>query len=213
MEPVVAQPAAEADAVAQVVTTWPEHKDREPGNSCWEGVRSYCKCSWYVDTKLGRQHLKDVILDPNNWRAGVQVALVSVPLSISLGIASGTTPTRGLATAIFGGLCAGFFGSSDYNILGPAGALSGMLMSYTVQWGEEVLPWLSLFSAAICLVIGVLRLEAYMLLLPKSVLEGFTVGVALIIGLNQVNFACGLSPSELCTDSHPKALKAAATWM
>mmetsp|Transcript_9419 Transcript_9419/g.21573 ORF Transcript_9419/g.21573 Transcript_9419/m.21573 type:complete len:931 (-) Transcript_9419:157-2949(-) len=152
------------------------------------------KFSLMVETKLGRQHIKDVVLDMNNWRAGITVALVSVPLSISLGIASGTTPMRGLGCAVFGGLCAGLFGSSDYNIVGPAGALSGMLMSYTVKWGDDVLPWLSLISAAICAVCGLLRLDTYMLLMPTSVFEGFTVGVALIIGLNQINFACGLAP-------------------
>jgi len=163
--------------------------DADDDGKCFE-------LSWYVQTKHGRQHLKDVILDQNNWIAGVTVALVSVPLSISLGIASGTTPIRGVATAIFGGLCAGIFGSSDYNIVGPAGALSGMLMSYVVQYGEDVLPWLSLISAVICALCALLRLDTYMLLMPKSVFEGFTVGVALIIGLNQINFACGLMPGK-----------------
>jgi len=153
-------------------------------------------CSWIVKTRHGRQHIKDVVMDPNNWKAGITVALVSVPLSISLGIASGTTPMRGIASAVFGGLCAGIFGSSNYNIVGPAGALSGMLMSYTVKWGDDVLPWISLISAAICAVCALLRLDSYMLLMPTSVFEGFTVGVALIIGLNQLNFACGLMPGK-----------------
>jgi len=149
-----------------------------------------------VQTKHGTQHLKDVVLDMNNWRAGVTVALVSVPLSISLGIASGTTPMRGVACAIFGGACAGIFGASDYNIVGPAGALSGMLMSYVAQWGEDVLPWISIFSSVIIAVFWLLRLDTYMLLMPTSVFEGFTVAVAIIIGLNQINFACGLVPTE-----------------
>merc|ERR1711865_1214060 len=99
------------------------------------------------------QHIRDVVRDLDNWRAGVTVALVSVPLSISLGIGSGTTPTRGLATAVFGGLSAGFFGSSDYNIIGPAGALSGMLMAYSVRWSENVLPWMSLCSGCFMVII------------------------------------------------------------
>jgi len=150
-----------------------------------------------VETRHGQQHLfKEVMLDPNNWRAGLTVAFVSVPLSIALGIASGTTPMRGVSCAIFGGLCSGLFGSSDYNIVGPAGALSGMLMSYVVQWGDDCLPWISLISAAICAIFALLRLDVYMLMMPKSVFEGFTVGVALIIGLNQINFACGLTPDK-----------------
>eukprot|EP00928_Gymnodinium_smaydae_P087040 TRINITY_DN7139_c0_g1_i1.p1 TRINITY_DN7139_c0_g1~~TRINITY_DN7139_c0_g1_i1.p1 ORF type:complete len:1095 (+),score=184.92 TRINITY_DN7139_c0_g1_i1:189-3473(+) len=168
----------------------------QAASSDGESGGSWFEFSWYVNTKHGRQHLKDVVTDQNNWIAGVTVAFVSVPLSIALGIASGTTPMRGVSAAVFGGLCSGFFGSSDYNIVGPAGALSGMLMSYSVQWGDDVLPWLSLISAAICLVCAVLRLDTYMLLMPKSVFEGFTVGVALIIGLNQINFACGLTPGK-----------------
>jgi SulP family sulfate permease len=154
------------------------------------------KPSWHIETKEGTQHIKAVVTDKRNWIAGATVALVSVPLSIALGIASGTTPMRGLSTAVFGGLCAGFFGASDYNIVGPAGALSGMLMSYTIMWGEDVLPWLSLGSAVICAVCLFLRLDKYLLLMPKSVFEGFTVGVAVIIGLNQINFAFGLSPAH-----------------
>lgn len=149
-----------------------------------------------VRTKHGDQHLKDVVLDPNNWRAGVTVALVSVPLSISLGIASGTTPMRGVATAVFGGLCSSLFGSSDYNIVGPAGALSGMFMSYCFRWSDDVLPWISLISAAMCSVCTALKLDQYMLLMPTSVFEGFTVAVAIIIGANQINFACGLTPEK-----------------
>ena len=121
------------------------------------------------------------------------MAFVSVPLSIALGIASGTTPMRGVATAVFGGVCSGLFGSSDYNIVGPAGALSGMLASYVVSWDEACLPYISLMSAAICAVMAILRLDVYMLMMPKSVFEGFTVGLALIIGLNQINFACGIT--------------------
>jgi len=152
--------------------------------------------SWYVKAKHGKQHIKEVIINSDNWRAGITVALVSVPLSISLGIASGTKPMRGVATAIFGGLCASLFGSSDYNIIGPAGALSGMFMSYCVKWSDDILPWLSLFSAVMVLVCALLKLHRYMLIMPTSVFEGFTVGVALIIGLNQINFACGLAPTK-----------------
>jgi len=149
--------------------------------------------SMTVETKHGKQHLKEVVKEPGNWRAGLTVAMVSVPLSIALGIASGTTPQRGVTTAIFGGLCGGLFASSDYNIIGPAGALSGMFSAYSFKWTDDVLPWLSLVSAAICAFCALTKLHTYMLFMPTAVFEGFTVGVALIIGLNQINFACGLT--------------------
>jgi len=190
VEPMSVVPVANGKDLERGTTAWGEPvKEPEKNNMGFE-------LSWYVKTKNGREHLKDVVLDLNNWRAGVTVAFVSLPLSIALGIASGTTPMRGVSSAIFGGLCSGLFGSSDYNIVGPAGALSGMLMSYTVSWGDDVLPWISLMSAAICAICALLRLDVYMLMMPKSVFEGFTVGVAMIIGLGQINFACGLTPDK-----------------
>jgi SulP family sulfate permease len=161
---------------------------------------SYTKCipipRKTVTTKNGEESVLDVVKDFNNWKAGVTVALVSVPLSIALGIASGTTPMRGVTTAIWGGLCSGLLGSSDYNIVGPAGALSGMFSSYSIEWGEDVLPWISLVSSAMVAVTTLFKLHSYMLFMPRSVFEGFTVAVAIIIGLKQINFACGLNPAE-----------------
>jgi SulP family sulfate permease len=62
-----------------------------------------------------------------NWQSGLTVALVSIPLSISLAVASHTSPIVGIITAIWAGLVASFFGGSNYNIVGPTGALSGIL--------------------------------------------------------------------------------------
>ena len=62
-----------------------------------------------------------------NWRSALSVALVNIPLSISLAIASGGSPMQGCTTAIFSGLVAGFVGGSPYNIFGPAGALTSIL--------------------------------------------------------------------------------------
>jgi hypothetical protein len=148
----------------QNTDTWTLEEEASPGKMT---LKSFVpELSWYLQTKHGKQHIKEVVMDQNNWKAGVTVALVSVPLSISLGIASGTTPMRGIACAIFGGLCGGIFGSSDYNIVGPAGALSGMLTSYVIQWGEDCLPWISIMSSVICLACLVLRLDTFMLLMP-----------------------------------------------
>jgi len=104
-------------------------------------------------------------------------------------------PTMGVATAFWGGLSAGIFGSSDLNIVGPAGALSGMLHSYTISFnGAGVLPYLSLLSAVWVFLVWALSLQRYLLLMPKAVFEGFTTAVAIIIGLNQLNMAFGLHP-------------------
>ena len=74
----------------------------------------------------------------SNLQAATLVALVSLALSIGLGIASGSTPISGLRTAIWGGIACGIFGSSPFNIIGPAGALSGMLNTYSAPFPQCV---------------------------------------------------------------------------
>eukprot|EP00808_Paulinella_micropora_P026840 g34868.t1 len=118
-----------------------------------------------------------------NLRSAVTVALVSLSLSIALGIASGTTPVAGLATAIWGGLT-------------MAGALCGMLKGYSLHWGPEILPWISICSAACIFLVRVFRMQGYLLIMPKSVFEGFTLAVGIIIGLGQLNNAFGIKPAE-----------------
>merc|ERR1712151_871110 len=81
------------------------------------------------------------------------------------------------------------------NIVGPAGALVGILMRFTATYGPEVLPWLSLMSACMITLTILLRLQEYCMFMPKAVFEGFTVSVALTIGLGQTDFAFGLSPA------------------
>jgi SulP family sulfate permease len=127
-----------------------------------------------------------------NWRAAFTVSLVNIPLSISLAIASGGTPMQGCATAIFSGLMAGAFGGSSYNIYGPAGALTSILNLYAVRYGSGVLPWFALWTSLFVFVMFSLKLERFVLYLPWSVMEGFTLAIAFLIGLNQLNFIFGL---------------------
>lgn len=82
----------------------------------------------------------------SNLSAGLTVALINVPLSLSLAVASATTPQVGMITAIWGSLVAAIFGGSQYNIQGPTGALSGILARYAVLWGPQCLPMLSVSS-------------------------------------------------------------------
>ncbi len=99
----------------------------------------------------------------------------------------------GVITAVWAGLLAAVFGGSQYNIVGPTGALSGLLATYALLYGVQVLPWLALLSGVVILAVYVLRLDRYIVLIPSSVIHGFTLGVAFIIGLNQLNFAFGLT--------------------
>lgn len=128
-----------------------------------------------------------------NWKSGLTVALVAIPLSLSLAIASGATPVQGILTAVWAGLVYSLFAGSNYNIVGPTGALSGILVVFSLQYGAESLPILALLAGGIIFVAFLLKLERYLVFIPASALHGFTLGVACIIGLNQMNFALGLS--------------------
>jgi SulP family sulfate permease len=129
----------------------------------------------------------------HNWKSGLTVSLVSIPLSISLAVASQATPVAGIITAIWAGLFAALFGGSHFNIVGPTGALSGILAAYAIVHGAGALPMLALMTGALCLAAFALRLQRFMVFVPASAMHGFTVAVAFIIAFNQFNFATGIS--------------------
>jgi len=129
----------------------------------------------------------------SNWKSGVTVALVNVPLSISLAVASDADPVMGIVTAIWAVLFGTPLAGSNYNIVGPTGALSGLLSMYSIRYGESILPLLAIISGIMCLAVFILRLDRFFVLIPAAVTHGFTVGVAFIIALNQLPYALGLS--------------------
>jgi SulP family sulfate permease len=132
-----------------------------------------------------------------NLKSGITVSLVSIPLSVSLAVASQTSPVVGIITAIWAGLIASIFGGSNYNIVGPTGALSGILATYAIIHGAGALPVLAILSGVIILVAYFLNLERFLVWIPKSAIVGFTLGVAFIIGLNQMNSAFGIKVTEV----------------
>jgi SulP family sulfate permease len=127
-----------------------------------------------------------------NWKAGLTVALVSIPMSVSISVASGASPVPGIITAIWAGLLAAIFGGSNYNIVGPAGALTGILASFAFTNGASLLPSLAVVSGILILLAFLLRFDKLLVLIPSSVVHGFTLGVAAILALPQLNFAFGL---------------------
>lgn len=127
-----------------------------------------------------------------NWKAGITVSLVSIPLSIALAVASNTTPSIGILTAIWAGVFAAVFGGSNFNVVGPTGALSGIIASYVIINGAGSLPIITIIAGLIIFASYLLKLERFLILIPASVIHGFTLGVAFIIGLGQFNAALGL---------------------
>jgi SulP family sulfate permease len=99
---------------------------------------------------------------------------------------------QGLSTAVYGPAIGGILGGSNYNILGPAGALVNILNKFSTQYGGEIIPWLAFFGGVLSFLVFALRLEKYCMLIPVSVLEGFSASVAIAIGFGQFNAAFGL---------------------
>ena len=128
-----------------------------------------------------------------NWKSGLTVSLVSIPLSVSLAVASQATPTMGIITAVWAGLAASIFGGSNYNITGPTGALSGIIAAYALTHGITLLPMLAICTGIMVLAAYLLRLEKYLVFVPGSAIHGFTLGVAFIIAFGQTNAALGLT--------------------
>lgn len=129
----------------------------------------------------------------SNWKSGLTVSLVSIPLSVSLAVAAGSTPTAGIITALWAGLVAAILGGSCYNVVGPTGALSGVLAAYALVNGYEGLAMVSILAGFLILLAYFAGFEKYLVLIPATTIHGFTLGVAFIIALNQMNFAFGLT--------------------
>lgn len=128
-----------------------------------------------------------------NWTAGLTVCLVSIPLSVSLAIAGGASPVAGIVTAIWAGLIAAIFAGSNYNVVGPTGALSGILAAHAITHGAGTLPMVAIVTGVMILMCFALRLAKYIIYVPANTIHGFTLGVALTIGFGQLNSALGLT--------------------
>ncbi len=132
-----------------------------------------------------------------NWQPALTVALISVPLSIALSIASGAGPLPGLIAGIWGTVIGSIFIGSNYNIIGAAGALTTVLFGATLAaplgLGSAVLPILALTTGLIVFAVWLLKLDRYLYYIPSSVMYGFAGGVAILIAASQLFDATGLS--------------------
>jgi SulP family sulfate permease len=125
--------------------------------------------------------------------AGLTVAIVALPLSMAIAIASGVTPDRGLYTAIVGGFVVSALGGSRFQIGGPAGAFIVLVAATVAQHGLDGLILATLLSGLILLAIGFLRLGAFIKYIPYPVTVGFTSGIAVIIFASQLKDLLGLT--------------------
>lgn len=128
--------------------------------------------------------------------AGLTVAIVALPLSMAIAIASGVGPERGLYTAIVGGFLVSALGGSRFQIGGPAGAFIVLVAATAYQHGVDGLILATLLSGLMLAAVGALRLGSFIRYIPYPVTVGFTAGIAAIILASQVRDLLGLTLSR-----------------
>ncbi|MGO1077801.1 SulP family inorganic anion transporter [Inquilinus sp. CA228] len=125
--------------------------------------------------------------------AGLTVAIVALPLSMAIAIASGVTPDRGLYASIVGGFIVSALGGSRFQIGGPAGAFIVLVAATVAQHGVDGLLLATFLSGLMLAAIGLLRLGTFIKYIPYPVTVGFTAGIAMIIFASQLKDLLGLS--------------------
>jgi SulP family sulfate permease len=132
--------------------------------------------------------------------AGLTVAIVALPLSLALAIASGTTPDKGLTTAIIAGFLISLFGGSRVQIGGPTGAFVVVVFNVIAQHGYDGLLVATALAGLILIAAGLLRLGTWIKYIPQPVVTGFTAGIALVIFSSQVKDLLGLQMQSVPAD-------------
>ena len=132
--------------------------------------------------------------------AGLTVAIVALPLAMALAIASGTTPERGLFTAIVAGFLISALGGSRFQIGGPTGAFVVVVFNVIERHGYDGLVLATLMAGVMLLFFGLFRLGTYIKYVPQPVVTGFTAGIAVIIFSSQIKDLLGLDIDKLPAD-------------
>jgi SulP family sulfate permease len=127
--------------------------------------------------------------------AALTVAIVALPLSMAIAVASGVSPERGLYTAVVGGFVVSALGGSRFQIGGPAGAFIVLVASTVAAFGIEGLLLAVMLSGLMLTLIGLSRLGSLIRYIPHAVAVGFTCGIAVTIFASQLKDLCGLTLS------------------
>ncbi|MFJ6017151.1 SulP family inorganic anion transporter [Streptomyces sp. NPDC092952] len=138
---------------------------------------------------MGRDPRRDLL-------AGLTVAIVALPLALGFGVSSGLGAEAGLATAVVAGALAAFFGGSSLQVSGPTGAMTVVLVPIVAQYGPGGVLTVGLIAGAMLIALALLRAGRYMAYIPASVVEGFTLGIACVVGLQQVPNALGVAEPD-----------------
>ncbi|NUT52523.1 MAG: SulP family inorganic anion transporter, partial [Saccharothrix sp.] len=129
--------------------------------------------------------------------AGATVAVVALPLAVGFGVASGLGAASGLVTAIVAGALAAVFGGSSLQVSGPTGAMTVVLVPIVARHGAGGVLTVGLLAGVLLLLLAVAKAGRYLRYVPVPVVEGFTIGIAAVIALQQVPSALGVpAPHE-----------------
>lgn len=139
-----------------------------------------------MKTYSKEQFVKDVI-------AGIIVAIIALPLSIALALASGVSPEKGLYTAIVGGFVISFLGGSRVQISGPTAAFATIVAGIVASSGLEGLAVATIMAGLFLILMGVLRLGSLIRFIPYTITTGFTAGIAVTIAIGQIKDFLGLT--------------------
>lgn len=152
-------------------------------NRAWTYVRGFLP-TWSDYRGLSRSWRRDLM-------AGLTVGIVALPLALGFGISSGVGAEAGLVTAIIAGFIAAIFGGSHVQVSGPTGAMVVVLAPIVVLHGVGAVALVSVMAGLIVLLAGLLRLGRTISFIPWPVIEGFTLGIGIIIFLQQIPSVTG----------------------
>jgi SulP family sulfate permease len=154
----------------------------------WERVRSLlpARADYAV---MARNPRRDLL-------AGLTVAIVALPLALGFGVSSGLGAEAGLATAVVAGALAALFGGSNLQVSGPTGAMTVVLVPIVARYGPGGVLTVGLMAGALLILLALLKAGQYMRYIPAPVVEGFTLGIACVIGLQQIPGALGVAKPE-----------------
>ena len=138
-----------------------------------------------MKTYTKEQFVKDVI-------AGIIVAIIALPLSIALALASGVGPEQGIYTAIVAGFLISFLGGSRVQIAGPTAAFATIVAGIVATKGMDGLILATILAGIILIAMGFLRLGNLIKYIPYTITTGFTAGIAVTIAIGQIKDFLGL---------------------
>lgn len=125
--------------------------------------------------------------------AGLTVAAVALPLALAFGVSSGADAGAGLITAIVAGLLIGGLSGASYQISGPTGAMSAILIGLSTTYGLQGVFVASFISGVMLLIASLFKFGKVVSFIPSSVITGFTSGIAIIIATGQIDNFFGVT--------------------